>query len=233
MREASSPVASDSSRPSTGRRFLLVLIIALVISVFAGSSLDAEREELDTSRGRIEERWGDLNRDLQLRAGLAEELVGAFDKATRRPAGRDLVAARNSLTGSVSAFDRANGREAAVETSLSVERALSRFLRLVEEEPVSRVASDSSEPPGHEGPPGLRRALDELQVAEHRVAIRRTAYNEAIQQYNIRLALFPANLAARVFGFERYPYYLPTDIRDTIEGQLPDAGRAGKENGTE
>lgn len=221
MHRPTSTAKPPSARHRSARRFLLLMAASLAVAVLAGSGLDAEREELDLHRNRIEERWEDLDQELRVRARLAGELAALPGETWPGVPARDFMTARNSLAGSIQVFGRARGREAAVEAGLSVERALDRFLKVLGAGATTEGDPERSAPAGLRRMPGPRAALDEIQAAEHRVAIRRTAYNEAIQQFNIRLALFPANLAAWIFGFERYPYYLPTDIRDTIEMQRP------------
>ena len=64
--------------------------------------------------------------------------------------------------------------------------------------------------------PKLRRRRDflalqyELESSENRIAQSRSLYNDAVQKYNIKLALFPANLVAAVSGYRPWTAYFRT-----------------------
>ena len=47
----------------------------------------------------------------------------------------------------------------------------------------------------------------QLEGTENRIAVARTDFNAAAQQYNVSVRRFPANLVARMFGFGQKPYF--------------------------
>ena len=47
----------------------------------------------------------------------------------------------------------------------------------------------------------------QLEGTENRIAVARKDFNAAAQQYNVSVRRFPANLVARMFGFEQKPYF--------------------------
>lgn len=47
----------------------------------------------------------------------------------------------------------------------------------------------------------------QLEGTENRIAVARKDFNEAAQQYNVAVRRFPANLVARLCGFEQKPYF--------------------------
>jgi LemA protein len=55
------------------------------------------------------------------------------------------------------------------------------------------------------------RLQDELAGTENRIAVERRKYNEAVQKYNTSIELFPNNIAASLFGFQRNDAYFKTD----------------------
>lgn len=67
----------------------------------------------------------------------------------------------------------------------------------------------------------LRRRRDfqtleyELESTENRIAQSRSVYNDAVQKYNIKLALFPANLVATMAGYRPWTAYFRTPARTT------------------
>lgn len=51
------------------------------------------------------------------------------------------------------------------------------------------------------------RLQDELAGTENRIAVERRRFNEAVQNYNQSIRMFPANLLAGMFGFMQKPYF--------------------------
>ena len=49
----------------------------------------------------------------------------------------------------------------------------------------------------------VARLMDELAGTENRIAVERRRYNEALQDYNTYIGLFPNNIFARWAGFQR------------------------------
>jgi LemA protein len=55
------------------------------------------------------------------------------------------------------------------------------------------------------------RLQDELAGTENRIAIERRRYNEAVQDYNTYITLFPNNIVASMSGFTRNDAYFKTE----------------------
>jgi LemA protein len=55
------------------------------------------------------------------------------------------------------------------------------------------------------------RLQDELAGTENRIAIARRDYNESVQAYNTRIGLFPNNIIASMFNFQRNDAYFKTE----------------------
>ncbi len=205
--------AKPTPRPRAYGRYGLSAVLAVIVLALASFELNEERLRLDLLRDRIDTLWVGLEQDLQTKAALAAELVEVVDRERPSAHGKDFLAARNSVAGSSQDLSRAPDRAATVEANLSLDRALRRFLDSLAGEPMRLSGSRASL--------GVRRAQENILAAEHRVALHRTAYNEAVQHFNTHLSLFPANFAGAIFGIKRYPYYMPTNIRDIV--QLPPA----------
>ena len=47
----------------------------------------------------------------------------------------------------------------------------------------------------------------QLEGTENRIAVSRKDFNEAAQRYNVAIRRFPANIVARLCGFEQKPYF--------------------------
>jgi len=55
------------------------------------------------------------------------------------------------------------------------------------------------------------RLQDELAGTENRIAVERKRYNDAIQDYNTYIGLFPNNIVASLSGFTRNDAYFKAD----------------------
>ena len=60
----------------------------------------------------------------------------------------------------------------------------------------------------------VARLQNQIADAENRIAQERRRYNQAVQDYNTAMQLFPANLVARVAGFERASSYFRSTEAD-------------------
>ena len=55
------------------------------------------------------------------------------------------------------------------------------------------------------------RLQDELAGTENRIAVERRKYNETVQKFNTTIGLFPNNIFAGMFGFQRNDDYFKTE----------------------
>ena len=67
------------------------------------------------------------------------------------------------------------------------------------------------------------RLQDELAGTENRIAVERKRYNDAVQDYNTYIGLFPNNIFARWAGFQRNDAYFaaPEATREAPKVQFP------------
>jgi LemA protein len=68
---------------------------------------------------------------------------------------------------------------------------------------------------------------DELAETENRIAVERQRYNDAVQDYNTYIGLFPNNIFARWAGFLRNNAYFTASeaSREVPKVQFPGPGR--------
>ena len=70
----------------------------------------------------------------------------------------------------------------------------------------------------------MRELSEELTSTENRVGFARQSYNDTVLDYNNAAGQFPANLVARLFGFE--PAAMLQSTQSVAERQAPRAARA-------
>jgi LemA protein len=177
------------------------LVIALVIVgvVVAGAVLTAlifggmyvgRRNQMVTKNEAVKSAWAQVDVVLQRRSDLIPNLVNTVKgfAAQEQTVFHDIASARAALGGAQSPSQKiaANGQ---------LDSALSRLLVVVENYPQLKSNDE------------FLRLQDELSGTENRIAVERKRYNDAIQDYNTYIALFPNNIFAGWAGFKRNDAY--------------------------
>jgi len=170
------------------------LILLLLVMVFiAGSKYISIRNGLAGERETIDAAWARVDAALSHRASLVPELTESF--GVRAPNATGTVKALNDAR---AALDSARLPPRKIQANAELDNALARALLTAESFP----RLDSSKQ--------FADLQDALREAENRIAIERRKYNEAVEHYNARTALFPNNVVASLSGFHQIDAYIPT-----------------------
>jgi LemA protein len=169
---------------------LIAVGILIVLALVLGGPLIGSRNELVTQREAINGAWAAVDVALQRRADLIPNLVETVKgfAAQERQVIDSVTNARAQLAGARTPAER-------MEANNQLDSALSRLLVVVENYP--NIKSNEN----------FMRLQDELAGTENRIAVERRKYNEAVQRYNTSIDLFPKNIAASLFGFQRNDAY--------------------------
>ena len=168
------------------RTLLIVLGVLALICVVVGGSYVNSRNQMVRKNEAIKQAWAEVDVALQRRADLIPNLVATvkgYAQQEQKVFG-DVANARASLLNA-----RTPGEKIAANGQL--DGALGRLLAIVENYPT--LKSDQN----------FRALQDELAGTENRIAVERRRYNEAIQDYNTYIGLFPNNIFAGWAGFQR------------------------------
>jgi LemA protein len=160
----------------------LLVLIALVV----GGSYVSSRNEMVRKNEAIKQAWSQVDVVLQRRADLIPNLVATvkgYAQQEQKVFG-DIANARAGLLNARTPADKiaANGQ---------LDGALGRLLAIVENYP--NLKSNQN----------FLALQDELAGTENRIAVERRRYNEAIQDYNTFIGLFPNSIFAGWAGFQR------------------------------
>lgn len=173
---------------------IVVLVVILLLAFMLGSAYVSRRNQMAIKREAVNAAWAQVDVVLQRRADLIPNLVETVKgyAAQEQKVFGDIAAARAALVGAKTPTDKiaANGQ---------LDSALSRLLVVVENYP--QLKSNEN----------FMRLQDELAGTENRIAVERRRYNEAVQDYNTYLSLFPNSLVASLAGFTRNDAYFKTD----------------------
>jgi LemA protein len=173
---------------------IVIAVVVLILAFFLGSSYFNIRNQMVVKREAVNAQWAQVDVVLQRRADLIPNLVQTVKgyAIQEQTVFGDIAAARAALVGAKTPTDKiaANGQ---------LDSALSRLLVIVENYP--NLKSDQN----------FMRLQDELAGTENRIAVERKRYNDAVQDYNTYIALFPNSLVAGFSGFTRNDAYFKTE----------------------
>ena len=166
---------------------LLVSTLALTASFFS------RRNEMVRQKETIRASWSQVDVVLQRRADLIPNLVETVKgyAAHEQKIFEDLANARAALMGARTPTE-------GIAANQQLESALARLLVIVENYPNLKANEN------------FLRLQDELAGTENRIAVERRRYNQAVQDYNTYIQLFPNNLVASIARFEREEAYFQT-----------------------
>ena len=189
---------------------VIVLVVLAVIALLVGGTYVGSRNQMVTKNEAVNSAWAQVDVVLQRRADLIPNLVETVKgfAAQEQTVFHDIASARSALLGAQTPADKiaANGQ---------LDGALSRLLLIVENYP--QLKSNEN----------FLRLQDELAGTENRIAVERKRYNDAVQDYNTFIGLFPNSLFAGWAGFQRNnAYFTATESsREAPKVQFPAPNR--------
>lgn len=167
-----------------------LLAFFIFIVLVAGGMYVGRRNAMVTKNEAIKAQWAQVDNVLERRADLIPNLVETVKgfAAHEESVFGEIAAARAAMMGAKTPGERiaANGQ---------LDSALGRLMVVVENYP--QLKSNEN----------FLRLQDELAGTENRIAVERRRYNEAIQDYNTYIGLFPNSLFAGWAGFKRNEDY--------------------------
>jgi len=168
------------------KTLLAVVGIAFLIALIVGGSYVSSRNQMVRKNEAVKQAWAQVDVVLQRRADLIPNLVATvkgYAQQEQKVFG-EVADARASLLNA-----RTPGEKIAANGQL--DGALGRLLAIVENYPTLKSNQN------------FLALQDELAGTENRIAVERRRYNEAIQDYNTYIGLFPNNIFAGWAGFQR------------------------------
>lgn len=170
----------------------LVLAVVIVLAVLLGGVLIAKYNGFVTRSANADAQWAQVETQYQRRYDLIPNLVesvkGLMDQETE--VFTALADARSKYAGAASPDEKA-------AAATQVDTALARLLVVMEAYPELR----SSE--------AVTTLMTQLEGTENRISVERTRFNDAVQEYNIAVNIFPSSVFAKIFGFAPRSYFTP------------------------
>ncbi len=192
------------------KKGIVILAVLAVVALAIAGMYVSSRNEMVRKNEAVKSDWAQVDVVLQRRADLIPNLVETVKgfAAQEQTVFHDIASARSALLGAQTPADKiaANGQ---------LDGALGRLLLIVENYP--QLKSNEN----------FLRLQDELAGTENRIAVERKRYNDAIQDYNTYIGLFPNNIFAGWAGFQRNNAYFaaPEASREAPKVQFPSPNR--------
>jgi LemA protein len=171
------------------KAWIAIGIIVLLIFMGASSYIGA-RNQMVTKNETVKAAWSQTDIVLQRRADLIPNLVETVKgfALQEQTVFGDIAKARSRLLSATTPSDK-------IAANQQLDGALGRLLVVVENYP--ELKSNEN----------FLRLQDELAGTENRIAVERKRYNDALQDYNTYIGLFPNSFWAGIAGFKRNDAY--------------------------
>ncbi len=176
------------------KKTVAVLMVLVVIALILGSSFISRRNQMTVKRQAVNAAWAQVDVVLQRRADLIPNLVETV---------KGFAVQEQTVFGEIAkaraAYLSANTPAEKIAANGQLDAALAKVLVLTENYP--QLKSNEN----------FLRLQDELAGTENRIAVERRRYNDAVQDFNTFIALFPNSLVASLGGFARNDAYFKTE----------------------
>ena len=180
------------------RNWIIIIVILLLVFIVYGWVKGTYNDMIIQSE-IVDKQWADVENVYQRRADLIPNLVATVkgyaehEKETlegvvnaRAKATSTTISADNLTPQKIASFQKAQD---------GLSSALSKLMVVVERYPDLKANTNFLE------------LQAQLEGTENRIAVERRKFNEAARSYNTSIKLFPKNMIANMFGFEKKPYF--------------------------
>ncbi len=165
---------------------LVILAVILVVGIGVISWTVGTRNRLVGLDEDVKAQWAQVENQLQRRYDLIPNLVETVKGFAKQEQEVfiGVTEARSKVGGAATIPDK-------IRANNELSSALSRLMVVVERYP--DIKSNQN----------FMALQDELAGTENRIAVERRRYNERVRDYNKAIRMFPGNIIAGIFGFER------------------------------
>ncbi len=177
-----------------------IIIAVIAILVFIGySSFKNSYNSMVVMQENVDGKWAQVENVYQRRADLIPNLVNTVKgyASHEKETLEGVIEARSKATSvNIDAGNLTPEKFAAFQQAQDgLTSALSRLMVVVEKYPDLKANRSFLE------------LQAQLEGTENRIAVERKRFNEATQGYNTYIKVFPKNMIANMFGFEKKPYF--------------------------
>lgn len=169
---------------------IVVLGIVVLAVLGLGGCVAGSYNGLVRQKAEVENRWNEVDNQLQRRNDLISNLVETVKGAAGQEQAvfGEIAAARAAMAG-------ARTPEQSIQAAQGMDSAIGRLLVVIENYPQLKSMESFTQ------------LMDEIAGTENRIAVARGRYNDGVKDLNISVRSFPMNLFAGMFGFKEAPGY--------------------------
>jgi LemA protein len=166
------------------------IVVVLLVLLAMGGCVAGSYNGLVTRKADVENKWAQVDNQLQRR----NDLIGNLVETVKGAAGQeqtvfgDIANARAAMAGAKSPED-------GIKAAQGMDSAIGRLLVVVENYPQLKSMETFTQ------------LMDEIAGTENRIAVERGRYNDTVKEYNVAVRSFPMNIFAGMFGFKEATMY--------------------------
>src|ERR1700726_4167742 len=191
------------------KALIAIAVLVIIVLIVFGQYVTV-KNTLVSKNEAVKAAWSQVDIVLQRRSDLIPNLVETVKGYAQQEQTvfGDIAKARSALLS-------AGTPQQKIAANQQLDGALGRLLLIVENYP--QLKSNEN----------FLRLQDELAGTENRIAVERKRYNDAVQDYNTYIGLFPNNIFAGWAGFQRNNAYFaaPEAAREAPKFQFPARSR--------
>ena len=191
------PIQNTGQAPAPRRKLsvgcivgIIALVVILILVIIFVSVIFGGRNNMVTKEEQVVQSWAQVQNVYQRRLDLIPNIANSAKAYLQLE--KDIFQAIADARAGIQSAESPSSLESANQEVNS----LIRDLKVVVEDTPELKASET-----------IRDLMTQLEGSENRIAVERMRYNEAVQDYNRYIRLFPNNFVAGMFGFTPKEYF--------------------------
>lgn len=170
---------------------LIVVVVLVVLGLIVGGGIVSSRNHMVQLNEQVNQAYSQVDIEQQRRLDLIPNLVASVKGYVKE----EEVVLTNIANARAAVVASESNRASSIAANQQLDMAISPLLRLQEQYP------------NLQGNEQFMRLEDELAGTENRIAVERRRYNQALQDYNTFIGLFPNSIWAGIAGYHRNNAY--------------------------
>ena len=183
---------------------IIFLVILAAVVLVCALALFGMYNKLVGLRNIVRNSWSQIDVQLKRRFDLIPNLVETA-KGYMKHESETFIKVTEARAQAMSAISRGDVREVGAAAA-NLDGALAKMMLTFENYPELKANQN------------FLSLQEELTSTENKVAFARQAYNDAVMGYNNAVEMFPTNIIANMFNFQRSDFF---EIEDRTEKQAP------------
>ncbi len=179
---------------STGATIAIVVVALIAVLVIA---VIAKYNSLVKARNKVRNSWSQIDVQLKRRFDMIPNLVETVKGYAKHEEGIFMEFAK--ARGLYAQSSQAKSVEGMANADKGLSGAISRLLLVQEKYPELKANAN------------FQTLMSDLKTSEDKIAYTRQFYNDTAQKYNDAVEMFPGNIIAGMFHFEKAEYFEVTD----------------------